>query len=186
MDNNNKSLSNNTNTNDKDKIQHSVEQTLLALVTSFEKESEERNSELLGNLLDAYMQNEALYDCEINLAFLNFSRFASFPYKSTHKITDKKNSYIIDLMYNGTFEHFIRRYIENNEGSPCSGDKTHFIIKMVKKAIETGENQDLYRTYEGCEQIPKEDWNKQAYWSPKTIKDTDAVIKMFWDWYNVN
>lgn len=167
-------------------IAMTLEETILALVTGIEKESDERNAKLLGDLLDAYCANDRLYECEITMAFLNFTRFASMPYKSCHKILDKKNAAIIDYMYNGMFDHYLRRYIEKNEGHVCSGDKVHFVTEMVKKAIETGENQSLYRTYEGCDRIPKEDWDKQSYWSPKTLKDTDTVIKMFWDWYNVN
>ena len=81
------------------------------------------------------------------------------------------------------FEHFLRCIIERNEGAPFSGDKISFIIKQVKKAVITGENQGLYADYTGCERIAKECWNEKAYWSPDTFKDTDEVFDAFWKWY---
>ena len=55
----------------------------------------------------------------------------------------------------------------------------------VKEAIATGENISLYATYEGCENIPESKWKEQAYWSPKSFKDTNEVMLRFWEWYNV-
>jgi hypothetical protein len=53
---------------------------------------------------------------------------------------------------------------------------------MTLKALRTKTNISLYDDYTECEQI-KEDKERQAYWSPKTIPDTDTAMKIFWDWY---
>ena len=43
----------------------------------------------------------------------------------------------------------------------------------------------FYQTYEGCERIDKDNWSEQAYWSPKSFKDTDDVKAKFKEWYYV-
>lgn len=74
------------------------------------------------------------------------------------------------------------------EGSACSGDKETFIIRKVKESIIKGENLSLFMTYGNSasrDKIEESIWDKQAYWSPKSFKDTDEVIKQFWEWYDV-
>ena len=53
---------------------------------------------------------------------------------------------------------------------------------MTLRALKENKNLSLYDDYTKCEEI-KKDKERQAYWSPRTIKDTDTAIKKFWDWY---
>lgn len=166
-------------------LENELESVILSLVSSMEKKANERNAELIAKLHEKFKENEELYECEINLAFMHFTNFAAAPWLANNEVKDKKNKCIIEYIYNGLFPHFVRRVIKNNEGSCCSGDKESFIISKVKQAITTGENQSLYATYEGCANIPKEKWNEKAYWSPTSFKDTNEVITAFWNWYDV-
>ena len=59
--------------------------------------------------------------------------------------------------------------------------------KLLKKmralhAVEI-KNISLYETYEGKNNISKEKWKEQTYWSPKSFKDTDDVKTKFKAWY---
>ena len=166
-------------------LEHELQNTILALANNFEKEAADRNAELIMDLHRRFEENEDLYECEISLAYMHFSSFAAQPWLSKHEIKDRKNKSIIEFMYNGLFTHYIRTVIERKEGSCCSGDKEGFIVRQVKKALITGENQSLHATYEGCERIDKSEWDKKAYWSPTSFKDTDEVIAAFWKWYRV-
>lgn len=163
----------------------SLEEVILALANSITNEATERNLESIDQLHDYFDKNEALYESKIQLAYLNFTEFAAMPWFAKYEVKNTKNRAIINYIYNGLFPHFVRQIIENNEGVPCSGDKEHFVVKRVQKAIMTGENQSLYATYEGYENIDKSKWNEKAYWSPTSFKDTDEAIDKFWKWYNV-
>lgn len=163
----------------------SLEKVILALANAITNESTTRNATLVKQLHDCFNKNEALYESEIQLTYLNFTEFAAMPWFAKYEVKDTKNRAIINYIYNGIFLHFVRKMIENNEGITCSGDKEHFVVKKVQKAIMTGENQNLYETYEGCDHIDKSKWNEKAYWSPTSFKDTDEVIDKFWKWYNV-
>lgn len=166
-------------------LEHELQNTILALANNFEKEAAERNAELITDLHRRFEENEELYECEMTLAYMHFLDFAAQPWLTKNEVKDKKNKRIIGYIYNGLFTHFVRAVIERKEGGCCSGDKEGFIIRQVKKALITGENQSLYATYEGCERIDKEKWNEKAYWSPTSFKDTDEVIAAFWKWYRV-
>ena len=167
-------------------MEDEIKKTILGLANFFDEQSQRENAELIKKLHETFEKNEALYECQMTIAFLNFTRFAAMPWLNKNpQVTDGWDKSLIECIYNGTFPHFVRKVIEKNEGSCCSGDKESFIIKKVKESIVTGTNISLYADYTGCETIDKDKWNQQAYWSPKSFKDTDEVIKKFWDWYNV-
>ena len=163
-----------------------LEKTILGLATFFDENSKEQNQDYINILNEKFTKNEALYECEMTLAYLNFTKFAALPWLSGNpQVTDGWEKSYIESIYNGQLPHFIRKVIEKNEGTACSGDKEHFVISKIKESVATGKNLSLYATYEGHEQIPKEDWEKQAYWSPKSFRDTDEVKERFQAWYNV-
>lgn len=56
------------------------------------------------------------------------------------------------------------------------------ITKELEKVIDLLLDQS---SNEGHENINKSEWNEQAYWSPRTIKDTDEAFKLFNDWYYI-
>ena len=163
-----------------------LERTILSLANSFENESNDANATLIKTLYEKFEENEELYECETLIAFHNFGRFAAMPWLSKNpQVTDGWEKSYIESIYNGLLTHFVRTVIEKNEGSVCSGDKEHFIIEMIKKSVATGENISLYQTYEGSNRIPKERWNEQVYWSPKSFKDTNEVKARFRAWYTL-
>jgi hypothetical protein len=165
---------------------NTLEQTILGLATFFDNEAKEQNAEFIQILQEKFNHNEELYDSEITLAFLHFSSFAALPwlFKNPQVTNGWEKSYI-QFIYNGLLPHFVRKVIEKNEGSCCSGDKEAFIIRKIKESVATGTNISLYQTYEGIENIDKEKWDEQAYWSPRSFKDTDDVKAQFRKWYNM-
>lgn len=161
-----------------------LEKTILFLAMFFNENSEKQNQEFLNKLYEIFDKNESLYDSEVSLAFLNFQKFATTPWLTKHpQVTDGWEKSYIECIYNGLLPHFVRQIIEKNEGTPCSGDKEAFIIQKIKESVATGKNISLYETYEGKNNISKEKWKEQAYWSPKSFKDTDDVKTKFKTWY---
>jgi hypothetical protein len=159
--------------------ENELEDTILSLANFFDKQSDERNAELIKKLHDEFDKNESLYESEITLAFLYFTNFAAMPWFTKNpQVTDGWDKSTIQYIYNGILPHFVRTIIEQNEGTPFSGDKESFILNNIKKAIASGENISLYDTYPNQPE-------KQAYWSPRCFKDTNDAIKQFWDWYNL-
>lgn len=94
----------------------------------------------------------------------------------------QKNVYIVKHIVSGLYEHFFRVLIEKTEGSMCSYDKISFIKQKTLRALQTKTNLSLYDNYVNCDSV-KEEKERQAYWSPTTIPDTDTAMKLFWNWY---
>lgn len=158
-------------------IENSIEQLILGLADSIERDAKDNNAEQLNKLRQRFSDNEELYDAEVAVAFGSFETIAATPFLEAHGVTDNRRRNIAHYIYGQQIPHFVRKVIESREGTPFSGDKEHFIIRKLKVYIITGENQSLYATYK--------DENRQAYWSPKSFKDTDEVLEAFFHWYNV-
>lgn len=158
-------------------IQNNIEQVILGLADSMEREAKENNAQQLNELRQRFTDNEGLYDAEVAVAFCDFEMIAATPFLEAHGVTDNRRKNIAHYIYGQQISHFITKVIEKREGTPFSGDKERFIIRKLKTYIITGENQSLYATYK--------DKDEQAYWSPTSFKDTDEVLEAFFRWYNV-
>ena len=97
-------------------------------------------------------------------------------------VPKQKNVYIVEHIVSGLYEHFFKRLMEKIEGSACCADKSGFIKNMTLRALKENINLSLYADYSRCEQIT-ENKEEQAYWSPRSIKDTDTAMELFWKWY---
>lgn len=163
-----------------------LEETILNIAAFFEDSDRKKNAEFIAKLNDLYHKNEKLYEVQMHIAFHNFSRYAALAWLEEHpNVKNGWDKFFIECCFNGLLEFYLDKVIEAKEGTPCSSDKAHFIIRTLKEAIATNQNISLYVTYAGQERIEKEDWDKQAYWSPKSFKDTDDVKEQFKKWYNV-
>lgn len=158
-------------------IENGIEQVILGLADSMERDAKSDNAEQLNELRQRFLDNEELYDAEIAVAFGSFETIAATPFLEAYGVTDSRRKNISCYIYGQQIPHFLRKTIKSKEGTPFSADKEHFIIRKLKDHIITGENQSLYATYK--------DEDEQAYWSPKTFKDTDEVLEAFFSWYNV-
>lgn len=157
-------------------IENGLEQLILEMADSIEQDAKGNNAKHLNELRQRF-SNEELYDAEITVSFNNFQIIAATPFLDAHGVTDNERKNIAYYIYGQQIPYFVRKTIENREGMPFSGDKVHFIIQKLKSYIITGKNQSLYTTYK--------DNNEQACWSPKTFKDTNEVLKAFFNWYNI-
>lgn len=155
------------------------EEVLKGLLTSLSEENDRSIKEKYEALTQE--QQEMLSNKNNNLwlqiALQNFSGMVAYARKLP---TD--SPYSIALV-NGTLERFFSRYMSEVEGSGCSVDKSTFICRKIGQSLQENANLTLFADYTGLEQIKPEEWKKQAYWSPKTIKDTDEAKKIYWDWY---
>lgn len=104
--------------------------------------------------------------------------------------------YYNNTLFNGenTVYTIFRNYITAIEGSPCCADKARYIVKRIKKALEERKNQSLTETYQeykdrggdlGGLNESNTDLNSVCYWCPKTIKDTDTAISLYYSLLNV-
>lgn len=93
--------------------------------------------------------------------------FDTFPKIDNYQLL---RNYIFTL--DGILEIFFENYFENVEGSSCCCDKASFTICKIKQAIEKGTNLELQEKYDDEDRI--------AYWCPKTIKNTDQAINLFY------
>lgn len=96
-------------------------------------------------------------------------------------IPRQKNMYILEFVTNGLYKHFFETLMKKTEGSTYCADKSNFITNTTLKALKEKKNFSLYEDYSNYN-FPK-DKDKQAYWSPRTIKDTDEAMALFWSWY---
>lgn len=108
---------------------------------------------------------------------------------------DKYNLYN-DVLFNAEeiMEIVFREYISDIEGSPCCVDKSRFIIGRIKRALKERKNIPLCQTYAeyknnggdlGGINETNTNMNDICYWSPKTIKDTDTAIELYFSLLHV-
>lgn len=162
-----------------------IEPIIQKLSMFLNEDSKKEILQFIVTLDQLYRNDEELYEAQIQSAFENFVVLASAPYLLKNPDIDEQEQFYIESIYNGLLPHFIEKTIQKNEGSICSGDKVNFVIGKIKESITTGKNISLYQTYQNCNEIPKEKWNKQAYWSPISFKDTNEVKEKFKVWWLV-
>ncbi len=95
---------------------------------------------------------------------------------------EKEYKYIIHFLSSGDINNFLRKYIEENEGSPCSADKQSFAMRKLCIHALTGENQSLFDIYTDKHfthdlEAQKKNLGKQTYWSPKNTKRYSRTYK---------
>jgi hypothetical protein len=151
-----------------------------AVLSGFEQGTIQGNHEALIKLKKLHDQNPELFLDNVEMALHNFNTLVH----AVIETKDQKNEYILQFITNGLYEHFHRIRIEKLEGFACCADKSSFIKSMTLKAVKENQNFSLFNDYSHVERIT-ENKDSQAYWSPKTIQDTDEAIKLFWNWYNL-
>jgi hypothetical protein len=85
-------------------------------------------------------------------------------------------------------------YIETIEGGCCCRDKSGFIVGRIKKALKERKCQSLSQSYKeykdnggdlGGIDETNTDLNELCYWCPKTLKNTDEAISLFFELLNL-
>jgi hypothetical protein len=160
-----------------DKFDKGIKTVLNAMMSGFEKETREKYSEEISTITTLYKTDKSFLE-KVEYAQHKFTDILSM----VIDIPEQKNKYILKHILSGLYEHFIEQLMERREGAGCSADKSSFVKRMTLKALKENTNFSLYENYLEYEQI-KEDKTRQAYWSPKTIPDTDTAMESFWDWY---
>lgn len=164
---------------EKVKFDDALKAVVNALVVSSDKDAIEQNQEAferLAYIYDNYSSNQ-FWDA-VRIGQHKFERILA----QFMEVPPQKNLYITEHVVSGLYTHFWDKYFEKHEGGSCRGDKSSFVTKMTIKALKSKDNLPLYDDYMKCERI-KEDKEKQAYWSPLTVPDTDTAMSLFWDWY---
>ena len=160
------------------------EKTLSKLVETMSaesyKETNEKQSALINELKEIRTRLGGDFLSYLDISSHKFGEII----QAVYDIPLCHNDAIICYIANGSYKHFLSKYIEKMEGSPCCVDKAYFITRMTIKALQEQQNLSLFDDYQNAEQI-KENKEKQAYWSPTCIKDTDEAMKLFWDWLNL-
>lgn len=160
--------------------EESIKTVIEALFVGFERETIEGNRDAYEKLKTLYNEKQDRFFDLIEMGFDDFNTLVD----AVIDVSDQKNKYILQFINNGIYEHFHKTRIEKLEGSACCADKSSFIKRMTLKALKEGENQSLYDDYTQTNRI-KEDKERQAYWSPQTVKDTDEAMELFWNWYQL-
>lgn len=160
--------------------EESIKTVIEALFIGFSKETVEENQEAYEKLKELYGNKRSRFFDVIEMAYDDFNTLID----AVVNIPEQKNKYILQFIINGTYEHFHKTRIEKLEGSACCADKSGFVKRMTIKALKEGKNLSLYDDYTDIDRI-KEDKERQAYWSPTSIKDTDEAMELFWNWYQL-
>jgi len=161
------------------KFEDNVKTVVEALYATFQSQTMEDNKSTYAKLKELYDNDSKKFLSEIKSGRYNFEEVVS----TVIDIPNQKNMYILNHIISGLYEHFLTKTIENTEGSACSVDKANFTNAQTFKALKERTNLSLYDNYKGEKNIPEKDWDKQAFWSPKSFKDTDAAMECFWNWY---
>lgn len=158
----------------------SIKTVIEALFLGLSSETLEENREAFEKLKSLHDENTSGFLDLIEMGYYDFNTLL----EAVINIPDQKNKYILQFILNGAYEHFHKTRIEKLEGMACCADKSGFIKRMTIKALKERTNLSLFADYTNVDRI-KEDKERQAYWSPKTIKDTDEAMELFWNWYQL-
>ena len=120
------------------------------------------NEKVLKNLIETITENLDYYDFYNNFIF------------NAEELVDT------------IFKH----YISTVEGGPCCADKSGFIVSRIKQSLKERKNipiRETYREYKakggnlGGINESNTNLDNVCYWCPKTIKDTDSAISLFFE-----
>ena len=169
-------------------ITKELEKVIDLLLDQSSNEGEEflnSNKDIIQKFEELKQQYKSNYTFIESLRFLLLPKIAKLICVTLNITLNDDNLMIIENLFKGTYEHFFEQYIYKTEGNACSSDKVFCILGGLIFSIIHNKNIPLYFTYEGHENINKSERNEQAYWSPRTIKDTDEAFKLFNDWYYI-
>lgn len=153
--------------------------TLIDVISEgFTKEVIEENQDVVLKVKSIYDADPKGFFDKLKSARLRLNTVI----ESVIEIPNQKNVYILEHIASGLYEHFFRQLMEKVEGPSCCADKSKYITRVSLKALKENKNLSLYEDYSKYEEI-KEDKERQAYWSPKSIENTDKAMKLFWNWY---
>lgn len=151
-----------------------LEDDIKAVLTSFsesiKKEKREENAALITRLDELYQRDEERFWLALEFAHDDMGHVVS----AVVNTPLQKHVHIIPHIASGLYEHFIKRFVEEFEGSSCCADKSRFVKRMTLEALKQKKDLSL------LQRAPD---GSQAYWSPETIEDTDMAMELFWDWY---
>ncbi|WP_313803296.1 hypothetical protein [Cytobacillus sp.] len=162
-------------------FKNTLKDVMEALVSGFDKKTIEENQEIYIKLKAMYEKEPNYFIDVIESAYHDFNTLI----ENVIDIPPSDEQYILEHIITGLYKHFHTQRIEKLEGSVCCYDKSSYIEKMTLKALRTQQNISLFADYKDIERI-KENKERQAYWSPTTVKDTDEAINLFWKWYQIS
>lgn len=159
-------------------LEENIKIVIESFIDGFEQGTVEKNNKAYLKLKELYEKDEQKFLESFDFAIMDLNTLVG----ELITVSDQKNKYLVPYIANGLYDHFFRKLMEKKEGSANCVDKARFIVRMTLKALKENKNLSLYEDYIKCDWV-KEEKEKQAYWSPRTIPDTDTAMKMFWDWY---
>ncbi len=157
-----------------------ITDVIVGLGNWFEKQDAEKTAGYTEKLVAYYekLGNDDHYITEMNLIMHRLGDVPAKPWLLKHSYVERWDKFYVESIFNGLFSHWLYRYIQLNEdNSGGQADKERFITERLLKAIEDQTNLSLYAEYK--------DRPAQAYWSPKTLKDTDEVKEKFKSWWRI-
>lgn len=161
--------------------QNTLKTVMEAMVSGFDKKTIEENQEAYIKMQKIYTQHPNHFLDIVEVTLNDFTTLV----ENIIDIPPSEEQYVLEHIISGIYKHFHTQRIEKLEGSACCYDKSSYIEAMTIKALKTQQNLSLYADYKNVEQI-KKDKEKQAYWSPTSVKDTNEAIELFWKWYQLN
>lgn len=137
---------------EQDKILRGVDNIIHDLFASFEKESEDRIASVAEALTAYYnefyddeRQDDDYYRTQMQLLISDFVEAPAAPFFDKNHV-EVKDKFVVQSIYNGLLQHFLRYKIEPNEGGSCIGDKIGFITRRLIRSIKEHKNLSLQPT----------------------------------------
>ncbi len=153
---------------------------ITGLAFSFEKEKDEESAGAIRKVTEYYekKQDDDWYITEMHIIMDRLGDIPAKPWLAKRPHVERWDKFYVESIFNGLFQHWFGRVINVNEGSAGSADKERFVVAKMLKAIDEQTNLSLYAEY-------KDEPGVQAFWSPKSFRDTDEVKEAFRTWWRV-
>ena len=153
-------------------LEENLKTVINVLAKNITEKKQKDNEELFLELKKIYNEDPNEFMTLMSIANFDLEEIL----ESIIEIPEQKYDFVIKYILNGMYEEFHEKRMEKLEGFSCSADKSSFITQLTLKALKTNRNISLYQDYQNIEQI-KENKERQAYWSPRTVKDTIDMVK---------
>lgn len=155
-----------------------IKEVIVELAKRFEEETIQDNRETYLKMQRTYAKNPGQFLEVVQHAYMDIQTLV----RDILGVPTTDKGYMLTHITSGLYEHYHETRVEKLEGLGCCADKSSFIRDKTLKAIKEQKNLSLYEDYRKIGYM-KDKYKGQAYWSPKSVKDTDEAIELFLNWY---
>lgn len=153
----------------------SIKRVLNKVSDNITKMKTKEKEQVTQELIEKYRYDLVLYVNDIKTSFEVVKEVVLEKYEIPK---NDDNLQFIHFYLKNMIAGYFANVMREQEGLACSADKGRFIADKCFQSLVQQRNLSLYDDYSKIEHMKDKYEGKQAYWSPTTLKDTNAAFKL--------